>query len=190
MASASADDFSLTDTFKSLKHFRHQIMDVAMITSAIGLCVSMVASGGMIGFLDPFLVYAKMYIPDISGITGLGEFFNAASQSAEQGVFLSDTAINSGLGHSAHGGAHDAMSHVVGDEVDLSEHASHGDVVGAEGAAKSACSITEHGGVFADWVASLQDQGMYEMTKDVADTTYGGMGQMFESAGHCDHGLH
>jgi hypothetical protein len=90
---------SLSDTFAKVNHARHILMDVAMLTAAIGLVVS---TGGAAGLLDPLGIFMGMHIPSMTDISAIGDFFGGAMESASSGTFMTDAAFMDP--HAAHAG--------------------------------------------------------------------------------------
>lgn len=99
-STATAEGFSLSGTFNKLNHWRHILMDISMIGMAIG---ALVATGGKIAFLDPFVAWLKMHFAGLAPLmNGLPEFLHQAGASAGQGVWY--TGADASM-HAMHGGA-------------------------------------------------------------------------------------
>ncbi|MAE50489.1 MAG: hypothetical protein CMH27_01625 [Micavibrio sp.] len=94
---------SLSETFSKVNHARHILMDVAMLSAAIGLVVS---TGGAAGFFDPVGIFLNMHVPAMSDLAAIGDFFNGALDNAGNGTWMTDMAFmdahGAHAGHSAH----------------------------------------------------------------------------------------
>ena len=88
---------SLSEIFSKVNHARHILMDVAMVTAAIGLVVS---TGGAAGIIDPIGLFAQMHIPSMSDLSSIGTFIGDAFANAANGVFMTDAVLLDP--HSAH----------------------------------------------------------------------------------------
>lgn len=88
---------SLSEIFSKVNHARHILMDVAMVTAAIGLVVS---TGGFAGILDPIGIFAQMHIPSMADLGSIGTFIGDAFTNAANGVFMTDAVLLDP--HSAH----------------------------------------------------------------------------------------
>lgn len=88
---------SLTETFSKVNHARHILMDVAMLSVAVGLVVS---TGGLSGIFDPIGLFAQMHIPSMADLSAIGTFIGDAFTNAANGVFMTDAVLLDP--HSAH----------------------------------------------------------------------------------------
>ena len=82
-----SEQSSLSEKFSKLNHARHILMDVAMLSAAIGLVVS---TGGFAGILDPLGIFAQMHIPSMADLSAIGTFIGDAFSNAANGVFMTD----------------------------------------------------------------------------------------------------
>jgi hypothetical protein len=85
----SEEGFSLKKAWKTFTHVRHTLMDVSMITFAIG---ALVATGGVVGILDPVSIFLQMHIPSIEHLAAIGDFASTAFENASNGFFMTENA--------------------------------------------------------------------------------------------------
>ncbi|MFN3700286.1 MAG: hypothetical protein ACK4VI_02035 [Alphaproteobacteria bacterium] len=102
---ADTKPLSLSEKFAKVNHWRHNLMDIAMISVVLGSVATMVTTGIPIGLLDPVGMFASMHIPSIDGIMALGSVFDGAVHAFDNGVLFTDalwTDPHAAMGHSAH----------------------------------------------------------------------------------------
>jgi hypothetical protein len=97
---AASGSLSSAFNLKSLLHVGHSLMMVSMAAAAISMVVS---SGGAVGFLDPFMPFFDMFIPEAEHLAAIPDFISSAYDSAVNGTWLTDQAFNLAADpHAAH----------------------------------------------------------------------------------------
>lgn len=104
-----AESGSIGETFNTVNHLRHTLMDLSMIGMAIG---ALVATGGATGFIDPVLGWLKMHVSGIPDLFTSGpEFLSSAFEQAQDGIWFTGAEADM---HSMH-------------EMDAIDHSAHAD---------------------------------------------------------------